>query len=97
MIYIQYTRKDLEILLGILGPYSNMIVRYIARACEKALKKSEENIAPTFFSVCLYSYYISKKEYQLLFQKTLENVPLHINDKNPIIQAIAKWRLTIAK
>jgi hypothetical protein len=97
MEYIKYTREEINILEGILDPYPYVKTKDIYRACIKACKMDEKDAAWIFFCACLYTTYISKRKYNLLFHIPLEKVPLYINDKDSVVQVIAKWRLTIAK
>jgi hypothetical protein len=97
MNYTQYTREEIKILMGILGPLPHVDVRHIARACSKAIKAPREDTAQTLFNDCLYSIAVSKDQHWVLFHTDLEDIPLRINDNDPIIALIARWRLIIAK
>lgn len=92
-----YTREELKTLIATLGPLPHADVKHIARVCNKAIRASIEDTAEVFFNTCLYSTVVSKEEHWVLFHAPLEDIPLEINNRNPLIQAIAKWRLTVAK
>jgi len=92
----QYTREDLKLLMDTLGPLLYLEVRDIIRSYDLAIMGSDGDVAAGFFSTCL-STNVPRKQFQLLFHETLDQMPLHVNDKDPVMRAIAKWRLTIAK
>lgn len=78
-----------------LGPILYSEVRDIIRSYNIAIEIVDGDMARDFFSTCLFN--IPVKQIRLLFHETLDNVPLYVNDKDPVMQAVAKWRLTIAK
>jgi hypothetical protein len=96
MEYTKYTREDLKLLMDTLGPLLYLEVRDIIRSYDLAIMGSDGVVAACFFNTCLYTN-VPRKQSQLLFHETLDNVPLYINAKDPVMRAVANWRLTIAK
>jgi hypothetical protein len=98
MEYIRYTREEICILEGNLGPLYYLQVRDLVSACNVVTEeKADEEVAYMFLSACLSAGRLSRESIELLFHETLDNVPLYINAKDPVMRAVAKWRLAIAR
>lgn len=95
--YNKYSREDLLILLGILDPMPYLAVRHLALDCKVACKQCDKEVAETFFNYTLHSHATTRDQLWLLYHEPIDNVPLYVNDKDPTVTAIAKWRLRIAK
>lgn len=92
MEYIKYTREEIKLLMDTLGPYPYNKVKHLSMACIQACNDIE-NPAQSFRS----SYIYRPVQRKVIFQETLDNMPLYINDKSTTMRIIANWRLSIAK
>ena len=95
--YNKYSRENLQTLLGILDPMPQIQVKHLCYACEIACGARIDEVPEVFFGTVLHSHATTRDQLWMLYHEPIEAVLLYINDKDPVIIAIAKWRLTIAK
>jgi len=105
---LQYSEKELDILKGYLNPTLDpngyignwAPIATIAIDLYNILNLRGEDLDTLYGHKYLYDAVkenIPQRHWQTMYHIPLKEMPLLINHKDPLIVAIAKWRLSIAR